>query len=62
MIRKQLCEGLTLVHKPDGIWLNFDSKTGLHASIHLANTFEGKHIIKTAIMNWADERLKDEVT
>lgn len=56
---KELCEGLSLTHKGDGIWMNFKTKTGLHASIHLANTFK-VGIIKTAVLNWADERLQEE--
>ena len=60
MKNKKLCTGLSLTHKEDGIWLNFESETGLYASIHLANTFKGKLIINTAILNWADERLNEE--
>jgi len=54
-----LCTGLSLTHKSDGIWMNFETETGLYASIQLANTFK-VGIIKTAILNWADERLQEE--
>jgi len=57
----KLCKGLSLAYKKkDGIWMNFETETGLHASIQLASTFKGKRIIKAAILNWADERLQEE--
>ena len=55
-----LCKGLSLTHKADGIWMNFETETGLFASVQLANTFKGKGIIQAAIFNWADERLQEE--
>ena len=55
---KKICEGLTLTHKKDGIWLSFFSRTGLQASIHLANKFGSSGIIGTAILNWASEQLE----
>ncbi len=56
----KLCAGLSLSHKSDGIWLNFETKTGLYASIQLANTFK-VGIIKSAILGWAEERLQEEI-
>ena len=54
-----LCKGLSLTHKRDGTWMNFETETGMFASIQLANTFK-VGIISVTITDWAEERLQEE--
>jgi len=52
----KLHKGLSLVHKKDGIWMNFKTTTGLYASINIDNTFKGGGIINKAIRIWSKEQ------
>ncbi len=60
MKKKRICKGLTLVHKKDGFWLNFKTKTGRHHCVNFKEYSKNDAFTGKTILEWAKETLKIE--